>query len=73
MASIVTSWYAPGALPSGTELLSSTFSPDGTKIVFPKADAGGQADLFVMNADGTGILPILQTALWDSAPDWGTG
>jgi Tol biopolymer transport system component len=61
------------SFPDGTQLLSSTFSPDGTKIVFAKADAGGQADLFVMNADGTGIQPILQSALWESAPDWGTG
>jgi TolB protein len=61
------------SFPDGTQVLSSTFSPDGTQIVFGKADANGRADLFVMNVDGTGIRPILQSPLWDSAADWGTG
>jgi Tol biopolymer transport system component len=59
--------------PDGTLVLSSTYSPDGTQIVVAKGDAGGQVDLFVMNADGTGIRPILASPFWDSAPDWGTG
>ena len=59
--------------PAGTLILSSAYSPDGTQIVFAKGDAGDQADLFVMNADGTGARPVLTSPLWDSAPDWGTG
>ena len=55
----------------GTLLLSASFSPDGQRIVFSKAGRGGKADVFVMRADGTRIRPITQTALWDSAPDWG--
>jgi hypothetical protein len=25
-----------------------------------------------MRANGTGIRPVTRTALWDSAPDWGS-
>jgi TolB protein len=61
------------SFPDGTQLLSSTFSPDGTQIVFGKAEAGGRADLFVMNVDGTNIRPIVQGPFWDSGADWGVG
>ena len=33
---------------------------------------GGKADIFVMNADGTEIRPLLQHAAWDSSVDWGS-
>ena len=52
-------------------MLSLSFSPDGKLIVFAKSGLGGEPDLFVMRANGTGIRPITRTALWDSAPDWG--
>jgi Tol biopolymer transport system component len=55
----------------GTIVTSSSFSPDGTSIVFGSTGVGGNADLFVMRSDGTGIHPITRTKLWDSAPDWG--
>jgi hypothetical protein len=32
---------------------------------------GGNADLYVMRADGTDARPLTSTKLWDSAPDWG--
>lgn len=55
----------------GTIVTSSSFSPDGKWIVLGSSGVGGQADLFVMRADGTEMRPITRTKLWDSAPDWG--
>ncbi|MEO6349592.1 MAG: hypothetical protein ABIP53_02985, partial [Candidatus Limnocylindrales bacterium] len=59
--------------PAGTVLLSASFSPDGQQIVFGMGGKGGKADIFVMNADGTEIRPLLQHAAWDSSVDWGSG
>lgn len=59
--------------PDGTVLLSASFSPDGQQIVFGMGGKGGKADIFVMNADGTEIRPLLQHAAWDSSVDWGSG
>lgn len=56
---------------AGTFVGSASFSPDGKWIAFAKSGRGGAADVFVMRADGSGIRPVSQTALWDSAPDWG--
>lgn len=53
-------------------LASSSFSPDGKLIVLASEGVGGNADLFVMNADGSELHPVTRTALWDSAPDWGS-
>lgn len=70
--------------PDGTHLMKLTtqgrniepaWSPDGRKIVFghqPGVGPNGFADLYEMNADGTGAVPIIQTDLWESEPDWGT-
>ena len=57
---------------AGTTVLSYSFSPDGRWITFAKSGKGGQPDVFVMRANGTGIRPVTRTALWDSAPDWGS-
>jgi Tol biopolymer transport system component len=54
--------------------LSSSFSPNGTMIVTsrtPGFGAAGNADVYVMNVDGTGLQNITTSARWDSAPDWG--
>jgi Tol biopolymer transport system component len=55
----------------GSIVTSSSFSPDGKWIVFGTDGVGGNADLFVMRPDGSGMHPITRTKLWDSAPDWG--
>ena len=56
---------------STTMVLSCSFSPDGRWITFAKSGVGGESDVFVMRADGSDIHPVTQTALPDSAPDWG--
>ena len=47
-----------------------SFSPDGKSLVFGSTGIGGNADLYIMNADGSGITPITRTAAWESAPAW---
>jgi TolB protein len=60
-------------LKDGTLVLSASYSADGRWIVYAGAGAGGNADLYVMRADGTGSRPLMHTSAWDSAPDWGHG
>lgn len=55
----------------GTLVLSGSYSPDGAWIVHASNGVGGNADLYVMRADGTGNRPLTRTEPWDSAPDWG--
>ena len=52
-------------------LVSASFSPDGTQIVFAKADRRGRGDIWLMGADGSNARPILAVPRWDSAADWG--
>jgi TolB protein len=53
-------------------LFSATFSPDGSQIVFGKADAKGRGDIWMMNADGSNPHLVQDAKPWDSAPDWGS-
>jgi TolB protein len=55
----------------GTIVTSSSFSPDGKWIALATTGKAGNADIFVMRANGTDLHPVTRTALWDSAPDWG--
>jgi TolB protein len=55
----------------GTRVLSTSYSPDGKWIVHATNGVDGNADIFVMRADGTGNQPVTRSKLWDSAPDWG--
>jgi TolB protein len=55
----------------GTLGTASSFSPDGKWIVSGASGVGGQADLYVMRADGTAVRALTRTKLWDSAADWG--
>jgi Tol biopolymer transport system component len=59
---------------NGRQYLSSSFSPDGAKIVTartPGAGPEGAADLVVMNSNGSKAHAITKTRLWESAADWG--
>jgi TolB protein len=53
-------------------LFSATFSPDGSQIVFAKADAKGRGDIWIMNPDGSNPHPVQRAKPWDSATDWGS-
>jgi Tol biopolymer transport system component len=55
----------------GTLVRSASYSPDGQWIVHATNGVDGNADVFVMRADGTGNQPVTRSKLWDSAPDWG--
>jgi Tol biopolymer transport system component len=59
-------------VPKGTTILSASYSPDGKWITFGRAGRAGNADVFVMRANGTAIRPVTRTTAWDSAPDWGS-
>jgi Tol biopolymer transport system component len=56
---------------------SPSWSPDGTKIVFvrstpdPSAPAGFFENVYIVNADGTGLYQVTDGGV-DDNPDWGT-
>jgi TolB protein len=56
------------------QYLSATFSPDGKWIAFsrrPGTGKDGNADVFVMHADGTQVRNVTRSPIWDSGTDWG--
>ena len=55
---------------AGTIVLSASHAADGKWIVYGASGVAGNADVFVMRADGTGARPVTRTRQWDSAPDW---
>jgi DNA-binding SARP family transcriptional activator len=55
----------------GRMALSTTYSRDGKWIAVASDGVAGQADLFAMRADGSGMVRITKTTAWESAPDWG--
>jgi TolB protein len=54
-----------------TMLLSSSFAPDGRRIVYSRSGRDGQPDIFTADLDGTHVQQVTRTPAWDSAPDWG--
>lgn len=55
----------------GIAVYSASFSPDGRAITLGLTGIDGQADIFRIGVDGTGLTPVTRTSSWDSAPDWG--
>jgi TolB protein len=58
-------------VPPTTTLYSASWSPDGASITLGMMGVEGEADVYTMRADGTGVTPLTRTRQWDSAPDWG--
>ena len=47
------------------------WSPDGSKIAFDSTrDESGNTDIYVMNADGTGITRLTKDVAPDTQPEW---
>jgi WD40-like Beta Propeller Repeat len=57
---------------SGSEIDSNpAWSPDGTQIAFSRRNSwDSNYDVFVMNADGSGVRPIAETPAVDFKPTW---
>ena len=55
-----------------TTLLSASFSPSGRRIGYASAGEAGEPDIFTARLDGTHVRQVTRTALWESAPDWGS-
>jgi TolB protein len=54
--------------------LSCSFSPNGQKIQagrVPGSGEAGNADIYVMNLDGSGRRNVTKSNRWESASDWG--
>jgi len=45
------------------------WSPDGTRIAF-SAVVNGRPDVFIMNADGSGLVNVTQHPAGDASPSW---
>ncbi len=51
---------------------SYSFSPDGTMITVAHNVAEGEnSDVWVLNIDGSSLRNVTNSAIFDSAPDWG--
>jgi Tol biopolymer transport system component len=56
------------------QYLSASFSPDGKWIAFgrtPGTGSAGNADIYVMRANGSAVTDVTHSAIWDSGVDWG--
>jgi len=54
----------------GHTTASAMWSPDGSMIVFADSGMGGNDDLYVMRADGSGVRRLTRTPQWESAAVW---
>ena len=49
---------------------SPTWSPDGTKIAYTRRDTFTNSEVYVMNADGTGVRNLTNDPAFDFESDW---
>ena len=57
------------------QYLSASFSPDGRWLTVsrtPGSGKTGNADVYVMHVDGTGLRQVTRASTWDSSTDWGS-
>jgi Tol biopolymer transport system component len=46
------------------------WSPDGSMLAFTAAQGEGDLDVFVVNAEGTGLQPVVESPLTEHRPEW---
>ena len=56
--------------PDSAGCFDPAWSPDGSKIVFARSNASGEANLFIVNADGSGLVQVTDGS-FDHQPNWG--
>ncbi len=47
-----------------------TWSPDGSQIAFHAYEPGGLGDIYIMNADGSGVTNVTNSSIGDWWPSW---
>ncbi len=47
-----------------------SISPDGSRIVFQHGDYTASSEIYIMNADGSGLLQLTSNSVWDGTPDF---
>jgi Tol biopolymer transport system component len=63
----------PFSSPTSISCFNPSWSPDGKKIVFARLPAGGQRDLYTVNADGSDLFQVTNTPeIEEFGGDWGT-
>ncbi|MGE0031441.1 MAG: hypothetical protein AB7T20_10020 [Steroidobacteraceae bacterium] len=55
---------------TGLENTYPAWSPDGSRIVFESTRDGPDADIFVMNADGSNVVQLTRNDSYDGTPVW---
>jgi Tol biopolymer transport system component len=60
----------PFADPDSYGCFDPAWSPDGSKIVFARSNSDGEANLYIVNADGGGLVQVTDGG-FDHQPDWG--
>jgi TolB protein len=60
----------PTAYPGTNGASDPAWSPDGKRIAFPLPVRGGQREIYVINASGSGLTRLTFNAAEDGAPSW---
>lgn len=60
----------PGLHAAGFDPPGLAWSPDGTRLAFTAADANGEADVWTVGADGSGLTRVTHALVADGALAW---
>ena len=52
------------------DVVSFTWSPDGTKLAYDRYTSGNNSNIYVLDSDGTGQVPLTNADGVDANPDW---